>query len=80
MPVIDMGDGGYAIICGPRSRKKYCDWCRGESHFLCDYEIDKGRTCDAKMCHVHATRVSAGKDYCPNHVATGGQKAMAKAA
>lgn len=77
MAVVNTGDGGYAIV---KAKKHHCQWCPVRSEFLCDYEIEPGRTCDKRMCSGHATRIGPEKDFCPDHVANQGTKAMAKAA
>jgi len=43
-----------------------CSVCGAPAVFVCDYEIEPGRTCDAPLCG--RCRINDGlKDYCPAH-------------
>jgi len=43
-----------------------CSVCGAPAVFLCDYEVEPGRTCDAPLCG--RCRYNVGlKDYCPAH-------------
>jgi hypothetical protein len=56
------------IICSRGHwRPPKCQWCDKPSTKLCDYPIEKGRTCDAPMCEEHAKRQGPNVDTCPNH-------------
>ncbi len=56
------------IICsrGPK-KPPPCQWCLRPSTKLCDFPIDKGKTCDAPMCDHHATSMGSNVDYRPKH-------------
>lgn len=67
MPVVDLGNGAFAIVCGSR-RRRSCSWCgRGSVTKLCDFPVARGRTCDAGMCDACATNIAHEVDYCPKH-------------
>lgn len=69
MPCVRMyGPGFSAIVCrvkGPRCRS-----CHQPAEVLCDWPIGPhGRTCSARLCPAHATRIGPGRDLCPDHAA-----------
>lgn len=69
--VIASGLGMMAIACGPRARVPKCGvpGCGKDATIECDYPIPaKAKTCSAKLCAGHATRVGEGKDFCGPHV------------
>ena len=58
-----------AIICGARTKPKYCVSCGRPANLLCDWKVKAKRsgTCDAPICDKHALRVAPDKDLCPEH-------------
>lgn len=77
--VMRLGDGTTAIVCGPRRRSTPCSvpGCGRPSSRLCDYQLaplefgKEPKTCDAKLCPVHATKAGQDVDYCPVHAKLG---------
>lgn len=62
--VVDF-NGDKVIVCA-RSEVARCKVCGGFAPFLCDYEVEPGRTCDAPLCG--RCRINKGvKDFCPEH-------------
>jgi hypothetical protein len=65
--------GGFAIIHRGGRRAANCDvpQCGRPQAKLCDYPIKlpgkRPKTCDMKLCAVHAHPVGANLDYCPAH-------------
>lgn len=68
--------GGSMIICSRGGRrmntKPVCSVpdCERLAGFLCDWKLGgrkAGKTCDAKICEVHALRVTDDKELCPAH-------------
>lgn len=60
---------GHAIVCShPAPGFHRCGFCGQMGNKLCDYPLNKSRTCDARMCADCAVHVD-GKDidYCPIH-------------
>ena len=63
------------IVCRRGQRLRSAAPCSvpgcGEKHtHLCDYPLKgkkAGKTCDAKLCEGHATRIATGQDRCPAH-------------
>jgi hypothetical protein len=37
------------------------------SGYLCDHELEGGKTCDAPLCDDHAHEVGKDRHYCPRH-------------
>lgn len=67
---IDLGGGGFAIICSRGPKPKPCVVCGAKSSRLCDFPLKgkkAGKTCDAALCPRHAVRVVKDLDYCPAH-------------
>lgn len=62
---------GFACARG-RAPTPRCTWCRAPGHLLCDYVLPTGRTCDARMCALHASTVGPNRDHCPTHA--GGER------
>lgn len=61
-------EGGTAIVCGPRSPRRKCFFCKTAwATQLCDHPITDDRLCDAPMCTGCATNVGPNRDLCPNH-------------
>lgn len=44
-----------------------CGWCLAPGTLRCDYRLLTGRTCDARMCHAHASEMGPNRDYCWIH-------------
>lgn len=66
MPIVDLGNGVTALICG--GRQKLCPFCHNQYVTkLCDYPLSPRKTCDAGMCNRCATSITHEVDYCPNH-------------
>ena len=71
MPCIRINDDkgktiGFARVSG--SRPSPCKWCPRPHTKLCDYRAAGAKkTCDAKMCDLHAKNVGPELDLCPVH-------------
>jgi hypothetical protein len=79
---LELPGGGSAILCGvrgprpprcslmlpphPSLRPREAGRCPFDAVALCDYPAGRGRTCSAKICGAHATKVGQ-RDYCPTH-------------
>ena len=65
--VIELEDGSTMIACS-RGRHEVvrCVVCGAIAAFLCDYEIEPGKTCDAPLCGQCRFNVGV-KDYCHAH-------------
>lgn len=70
MPVVDLGELGYAFVCN-RNKPKRCKvaGCDRAADRECDYPVATRRsgTCDAAVCGAHATPVGDSRDHCPAH-------------
>lgn len=73
---IDVGGGGFAVICGlPRPKRCSVPGCSRDGTQLCDWKLKlppgsrrkKVPTCDAPLCEQHTTKPAEGKDLCPPH-------------
>lgn len=66
---LEMNGATYFICRGRRSYpEKLCCFCKVKfTSRLCDYEIERGKTCDAEMCSSCATRIGKDLDICPDH-------------
>lgn len=67
------GEGGlFGFACGPAKKApKLCRFCKAKltgAGRLCDYPVERGRTCDAPMCQKCAHPVGNGKDLCGPHM------------
>ncbi len=62
-------NGQVAILCGVRSRQRYCATCGRPAMALCDWKVaaNKSGTCDAPCCAQHSKQVASGKHLCPDH-------------
>jgi len=65
---------GNAIVCsrGPgrasaRAPRRACAYCRRPHEKLCDHVLSNGRTCDTRLCLIHAHHLAPDLDYCPAH-------------
>lgn len=60
--------GGFAIVCGPRGRRRKCA-CGRPADLLCDGKVPskKSGTCDRPLCSKCATSPAPGVDLCPDH-------------
>jgi hypothetical protein len=63
---------GFAIVCGPRPRRRACKFCGDlvDDVVLCDWKLTgtkAGKTCSAPCCRRCAASVGADKDLCPPH-------------
>lgn len=67
---VPMPGGGYAIVCGTRSRRQRCA-CGKPATLLCDWKVPECRsgTCDAPICASCALSPAPEKDLCPTHAA-----------
>ena len=66
--VIPTKDGGKMFLCGKLG--PHCSECSAPGdEALCDYPVGKGKTCDKKLCEVHAHEVAPNVHYCPGHLA-----------
>jgi hypothetical protein len=65
---VKFADGTSTIVCGIRSRKKFCA-CGHAADLLCDWKVKekKSGTCDAPICPKHAKQVGPDKHLCPLH-------------
>jgi hypothetical protein len=78
---IKLGDGTTAMVCGGRSWPCSVPGCHRSSSKLCDYllaplEFGKDpKTCDAKLCAVHAVKVGPNTDHCPPHAKAAAERA-----
>lgn len=66
-------DGKPVTIHIQYSRKpatEPCDYCTRTHEYLCDFEVEPGKTCDKKLCKMHTGKVfgQPDKDYCPEHI------------
>ncbi len=64
---IKLPNGGAAIVCGPRKRRRNCDRCGAKATLLCDWKTDAGKTCDRPICTACAEEVGPDKHLCPDH-------------
>jgi len=68
--LVDLGDGGVAIVCTRGRRRASCSHCgRHAATLLCDFPLKgkkAGRTCDRKLCPKCAVHLGEA-DYCPPH-------------
>jgi len=69
---VKMPGGGVAFVDGGKPRGWRCGFCFLGAALRCDWPVAEGKTCDARMCPDHATKVGPDRDYCPAHAA--GQK------
>jgi hypothetical protein len=64
--------GGFAIVCGGRHKRQWCEDCiaagrKTESEILCDGPPPAGsrrKTCDRRCCRAHAKRIGPDRDLC----------------
>ena len=67
-------DGTTAIVCTRGQRTPRCSvpGCRNPGAHLCDHPLagkKAGKTCDRRICAVHATKTGPDRDLCPAHAA-----------
>lgn len=70
MAVIKLvAEGTVAIVCGVGRTAKPapCAHCAKVHTKLCDWPVEKDKTCDKKLCDEHAHNVGPDRDYCPEH-------------
>jgi hypothetical protein len=61
------GREGVVIVCGTRSKPRFCV-CGRAGEFLCDWKLkEKRKTCDRPICAQHALEVAPGKHLCREH-------------
>jgi hypothetical protein len=66
--VLKLPNGGTAIICGRRMRKRNCAHCgRPDAKSLCDWPTGEGKTCDKPCCFACRIHVDTDRDYCADH-------------
>lgn len=58
-------DGVKMIVCSRRA-VALCVNCGAVAPFLCDYEVEPGKTCDVPLCGQCSVH-SGTRDYCPAH-------------
>jgi hypothetical protein len=58
--------GNPVIVCG-RDKIQACCECGAPATKLCDWKVDRGRTCDKPFCDAHAHSAAPNKDLCPRH-------------
>lgn len=81
MPFYRFGSGFMHIKFGGKARKNPPAQCvaplelNGKvvrccamSTFLCDHELEDGKTCDAPLCEEHATAIEPDRHLCPRHL------------
>ena len=62
-------NGGGAIICGARPRRKPCYYCGKPAAWLCDFfHEDTEKPCDRSVCADHRAPKSVNIDWCLIHV------------
>jgi hypothetical protein len=68
MPAVDLGNVGFAIVCG-RGQRKLCSICGRPGGKLCDPAQGgkAGQTCDRSLCARCAVHRAPDTDYCPAH-------------
>jgi hypothetical protein len=72
---IKLGDGTTMMVCVRGRRGWPCSvpGCHRSSSRICDYplaplEVGKEpKTCDARLCTVHAVKIGPNVDHCPPH-------------
>jgi hypothetical protein len=70
---IDLGPGVTGWVCrGRQPRPAGCSvpHCGRPHTVLCDFPM-KAKTCDAKLCDAHRTKVGPNLDHCPAHARMG---------
>jgi hypothetical protein len=63
---VELPQGGTAIVCGPRARRRKCYLCPAPGLFQCDAPRRR-RTCDRYLCAVHRMSQGDDVDFCPEH-------------
>lgn len=78
---IDTGNGGRAIVCTGRQRRKRCANCGQPADLLCDWKVKGKRsgTCDAPICATCTSKPAEGKDLCPRHAEQWAERLKVKA-
>lgn len=41
--------------------------CLALSHYLCDWQLSDGKTCDAPLCEAHAQEIGRNRHLCQLH-------------
>jgi hypothetical protein len=41
--------------------------CLAPSSYLCDHQLENGKTCDAPICSEHAQQIGPDRHLCPRH-------------
>ncbi len=67
---VQLPSGGFAIVCGQRSRRQKCK-CGKPATLECDWKVPKRKsgTCDAPICADCTLSPAPDKDLCPTHAA-----------
>ncbi|HZF28715.1 MAG TPA: hypothetical protein VE907_06340 [Gammaproteobacteria bacterium] len=77
--IVELPDGGRAIVCGSRRYVVQRCACGAEATKLCDWILTRSRapmfgigtgtitTCDAPLCEKCTTSPAEGKDLCAKH-------------
>jgi hypothetical protein len=64
---VKFGDS-FAICCSRGKKRHWCQFCHERAATkLCDAPLPGGKTCDAAICDVCATKGGNDIDYCPGH-------------
>lgn len=63
---VKLPDGGHAIVCSPKPRKRKCAYCSKPAPYLCDHK-ENGVRCDKPICNDHARSMGDNLDWCKIH-------------
>lgn len=61
---VQLPSGQVALV---RRSVPKCAYCHRAHTRLCDHEIAGGKTCDRRMCDLHAKRTGSNRDLCQEH-------------
>jgi len=64
---VALPDGGTAIVCTMRRRRRPCVHCGKVAPFLCDGPVAPGRTCSRPLCGHCRIHVPPDRDFCRAH-------------
>jgi uncharacterized protein YeaO (DUF488 family) len=61
---------GFVCTSGARRSGPPCRSCgEPKTSLLCDYDVGRGKTCDAPICGACRTNIGEDRDLCPPHAA-----------
>jgi len=63
---VALPDGGTALVCTMRRRRRPCVQCGAVAPFLCDAPVGGG-LCSRPLCGRCRIHVPPGKDFCRAH-------------